>query len=173
MFADISDYKNLSDFLPIIAGVLVTEWSFIFAARKIFGVFINKWYTDFGIYALMSDAASITIGILLARYFYDYFFDEWSLFNFVLLAVGIQVIHDILFYIFIIQTVKKGQNGIIDILKPYAADAGWRAIPGDSWMMIASAILASYFKTLPEHIQSFILVASVYILPYAIFEKRG
>lgn len=168
---DISNYKNVADFLPILVGILITEWTFIFAARQIFGKYINKWYTDYGIYALLSDVSSILIGILLARYLYSYFFSEWSLWKFVLLCVAIQVLHDILFYVLVILPTPKGQNGIIDILKPYAAEAGWRAIPGDSWMMIASAVLAAYIKGLPTHVQLFLLAASTYILPYAIFQS--
>lgn len=170
MFADISNPKVVSDILPLMAGILTTEWTFIFIARRLFGKYINKWYTDYGIYAIMSDVASILIGLLLARYIYSYFFEEWSLLAFTSLSVAIQVIHDMLFYLFIIIPTPMGKNGIIDILKPYAANAGAWAIPGDSWMMIGSAVLASVFKTLPPDVQTFIIAAAVYILPYAIYD---
>lgn len=171
MFADISNPKTMTDFLPLLAGILTTEWTFIFAARRLFGKSINRWYTEYGVYALMSDVASILIGLLLARYLYSYLFDEWSLVSYTSLAVGIQVIHDILFYLFIIIPTPLGQNGILDILKPYAKEAGAWAIPGDSWMMIGSAVLASYFKTLSPDVQAFIVAAAVYILPYAIYDR--
>lgn len=171
MFADISKPHAMSDFLPLLAGILTTEWTFIFAARRLFGTYINKWYTDYGIYALMSDVASILIGLLLARYLYSYFFDKWSLLSYTSLAVAIQVIHDVLFYLLIIVPTPMGQNGILDILKPYARDAGGWAIPGDSWMMIGSAVLASYFKTLSPDVQAFVIAAAVYILPYAIYDR--
>ena len=62
---DISDYKNNSDWLPIIASVFVLEMYVIFRAMryKSVGELMHKWYADFGILSAIAD-----ITILLLAY---------------------------------------------------------------------------------------------------------
>ena len=171
-FADISDYKDLSDLLPIVTAVLTVEMTFIFFARWFLGEKnTNTWYTKFGMNALLSDMTIIIIGLLLARYLYKTFFQQWNITSYTLLSVGIQVIHDILYYVGFILPVPLGQNAIIDMMKSYAGDVGGMAILGDSYMIGASALLASYLKTLPQHLIVFVLAVSAYVVPYAIYER--
>jgi hypothetical protein len=149
------------------AGVLLSEWTFIFFARAVFGKYINKWYSDFGIWALMSDVSSILIGIFIAMYLYR----GPSFLILMGVAILVQWTHDFLFYMFVIRRNEQGKNGIIDILKPYADDAGIAALVGDSWMMISTLLFAYMSKNLPQYGQYFSILVSLYIIPYAIFQK--
>uniref|UniRef100_A0A6C0I5G5 Uncharacterized protein n=1 Tax=viral metagenome TaxID=1070528 RepID=A0A6C0I5G5_9ZZZZ len=153
--------------LELLNGVLITEWTFIFAARRVFGKYINSWYTDFGIWALMSDISSILIGIAIALYFYR----GKSLLILIGVAVAVQTVHDLLFYTGIIRQLSPGVNGIIDLLKPYAEDAGFAAVIGDSWMMIGSLLFAKLASKLPVNGQMVLALFSLYMLPYAIHQK--
>lgn len=153
--------------LELVAGVLVTEWTFIFFARRVFGKFINKWYTDFGIWALMSDLSSILIGIAIALYLYR----GKSFLVLMGVAVAVQWIHDILFYTGVIRQLSPGVNKIIDLLKPYGEDAGIAAIIGDSWMMIGTLLFAKLASKIPVNGQMVVILASLYMLPYAIYQK--
>lgn len=155
-------------FLELFAGILITEWTFIFGARHLLGKYINDWYTNFGGWALLSDISSIAIGILIAMYFYR----GKSLLALTGVAVLVQWIHDILFYLTVITRLEPGTNGIIDILKPYAKDAGFAAVVGDSWMMIGSLGAAYLVSQLPVSAQIFSVCVSGYMLPYAIYQKR-
>ena len=154
--------------LELLAGVLLTEWTFIFAARRLFGKYINDWYTTYGGWALLSDISSIMIGIMIALYIYR----GKSLFALIGIAVLVQWIHDILFYSLVIRQVQPGTNGIIDILKPYGEDAGIAAVFGDSWMMVGSLGAAHLISKLPVQAQIFAVFVSGYMLPYAIYQKR-
>ena len=86
-------------------------------------------------------------------------------------AILVQWAHDFLFYIFVIRRNEPGKNGIIDILKPYAEDAGIAALIGDSWMMVSTLVFAYMMKNLPQTGQYFSILVSLYIIPYAIFQK--
>ena len=152
--------------LEILVGVITTEWTFIFAARHLFGKYINDWYTNFSGWAVLSDISSITIGIFIAMYFYT----GKNLLILIGVAVLVQTIHDLLFYILVIQTIPEKTNGIIDMLKVYANDAGFVAVIGDSWMMVGSLLGASLASKLSTNAQMFALLVGCYMLPYAIYQ---
>ncbi len=98
---------------------------------------LGTWYRDFGIVAVASDILIIVLGIVLAKFFYP---DAtgWTLAG---IAVVIQVIHDVLFYIGVIRGVPTGQNKIIDLFKQYAAEGSWKIIVADSAMIGSSVLL--------------------------------
>ena len=153
--------------LEILVGVLTTEWTFIFAARHLFGKYINDWYTTYSGWAVLSDISSITIGIFIAMYFYT----GKNLLVLIGVAVLVQWIHDILFYVLVIQRLPEKTNGIIDMLKLYSKDAGVAALIGDSWMMVGSLLGASLASKLPVNAQIFALLVGGYMLPYAIYQR--
>jgi len=153
--------------LELLSGVLITEWTFIFVARRVFGRFINEWYTNFGIWALMSDVSSILIGLFIAMYLYR----GNSFLMLMAVAVAVQWAHDILFYTGVIRQLSPGVNGIVDLLKPYGDDAGFAAILGDSWMMVGSLLFAHLSSKMPVNGQIFLILVSLYMLPYAIHQK--
>ena len=152
-------------FLELFVGILLTEWTFIFGARRIFGRYINEWYSHFGAFAILSDVSSIFIGIMIAMYLYT-----GSLAGLIAVAVGVQWVHDLLFYN-VILSIPKGTNEIIDLLKPYGADAGIAAVIGDSWMMVGSLLGAHAVSMLPLKGQIFSMFVSLHILPYAVYQE--
>jgi hypothetical protein len=152
--------------LEILVGVITTEWTFIFAARHLFGKYINDWYTNFSGWAVLSDISSIMIGIFIAMYFYT----GKNLLVLIGVAVLVQWIHDLLFYTLVIQRIPEKTNGIIDMLKIYGKDAGFAAVIGDSWMMVGSLLGASLASKLPVNAQIFTLLVGGYMLPYAIYQ---
>ena len=107
------------------------------------------------------------IGIIIARYLYKYFFGAFNIWKFTGLAVMIQIIHDILFYLFF-KTVPSGYNSMLDFFKDYANEVGINAILGDSFMMILACLLSSHFATYSLNGNIIILIISLYFIPYMI-----
>jgi len=136
---------------------------------SLFGKFINMWYTKFGLYAVLSDVASIMIGMMIASWLYN----GSNFWAFMGTAVAVQWVHDILFYLGIILPMPEGVNAVIDLLKPYSRQAGFLAVLGDSWMMIGGLLFAKALQTMPSSIQLFSLFFSVYMIPYAIFQAKA
>ena len=177
-WADISEYEEIRDWIYIFLGILVTEVILLFLVRffpEFFGKFLNVWYNRFKLSAVLADVFVIGLAIGVSRYVYTEFIypkHDWSPLYFTGLTVVVQVLHDILFYMGVIQQVPKGQNAMIDVFKEYASSVGSRAILGDSVLMISSVGLAMIFKGMEAHSTAFLGILAVYALPY-ILETRN
>jgi uncharacterized protein YacL len=169
MFKDISNFSNVNDYLPILNGCVSADIIIIFLLYH--GVFksyyLKKWYKKYQISAVIADVLILVIGIILARFFYKYFFASFSIWKFTGLAVIIQIIHDILFYLFF-SSVPSGYNAMLDFFKQYAGEVGGGAILGDSFMMIIACLLSSYFATYSVNGNIILLIVSIYLFPYLI-----
>ena len=169
IFKDISNFNNVNDYLPILNGSLNADLIIIFLLYH--GVFnsslLKKWYKKYQLSAVIADVLILVIGIILARFFYKYFFTSFNIWKFTGLAVIIQIIHDVLFYWFF-KTVPRGYNDMLDFFKDYASEVGVGAILGDSFMMIIACLLSSYFATYSLNSNLIILIVSLYFFPYLI-----
>ena len=92
---------------------------------------------------------------------------EYKLMKFTALAVCVQIIHDVLFYL-LFKNTPLGYNYMLDFFKKYADEMGARAIIGDSFMMIMSCLLSSYFATYSLNTNIIILIIATYFIPYLI-----
>lgn len=129
---------------------------------------LNTWYKDFGLVAIGSDILIIVLGIALAQLLYPGI-AGWSLVG---VAVGIQLIHDILFYILVIRGVPDGQNAIIDLFKRYAAEGSWKILVADSAMVVASVLLMEALdNNLTDDQVGFLGVLAVYSLLYILYTQ--
>ena len=169
MFGNISNFNNVSDYLPILNGCINADLIIIFLLYH--GVFksyyLKKWYKKYQLSAVIADVLILVIGIIIARYLYKYFFGAFNIWKFTGLAVIIQIIHDILFYLFF-KTVPRGYNAMLDFFKDYANEVGVGAILGDSFMMILASLLSSHFATYTLNSNIILLIFSVYFVPYII-----
>jgi uncharacterized protein YacL len=125
MLKNLSHFNNLNDYLPIITAALIVDMFIL--VRMVSGSLkihsLTKWYTEFGLSAVLADVLSIVIGIILARFFYPFFFKEYSLFFFLLLTCGIQITHDVLFAVFF-NSIPRNVSSILDVFKDYAKEVG-------------------------------------------------
>ena len=170
MLKNISNFSQVSDYLPILNAVLITDLIVIF---MLLGGFIKSkvlkaWYTNFNLSAVIADILIIFIGILIARFLYPSIFNQYSLWKFIGLAICIQVVHDVLFYL-IAKAVPRGQSKIMDLFKDYGKEKGAGAIMADSAMMATAILIASFLKGKSLNANLITLVVSVYIVPYVLY----
>jgi hypothetical protein len=132
------------------------------------GKSLNKWYDQFGIVAIVSDCLIIVLGILLAKIL----FPTASGWNLVLFAVIIQVIHDVLFYYFIVKPLPTGTNKMIDLFKEYGAEGGWKVVAYDSFMIGSTVLLADVLEEYGVQEQSFVGLLGAYALTYVLYTKN-
>lgn len=168
-FGDISNFNQVSDYLPILNGALLSDLFIIFFAYHgiINSFYLRKWYKKYQLSAVIADVLILVIGIIIARFLYKYIFDTFSIVKFTGLAVVIQIIHDILFYLFF-KSLPLGYNAMLDFFKDYAKEKGGMAIVGDSVMMILACISSSYFETVSLNSNIILLVIFSYFVPYMI-----
>jgi hypothetical protein len=156
----------------------VTEFILLVVVRyfpDILGKQMNIWYNRFKLSAVVADVFIIALGIGISRYVYTEFIYpkyDWNPLYFTGTTLFVQILHDILFYVGVIQQVPKGANAMIDVMKEYAAAAGNRAILGDSALMISSVVIAMIAKGMETHAVIFLGILSVYGIPY-ILETRN
>lgn len=175
---DISDYFNNWDWLYIVVGVLVIE-VFVIALTRFFpemlGKNLNIWYNRFKWSGVIADVGIILIGFAIARYIYtEYIYPnkDWNSGLFTATAVGVQIVHDILFYFGVIGPVERGNNAMIDLFKDYAGDAGAKVIAGDSAMMVGSSLVSMLLKSAPGHAVVAVGLLAAYSIPY-LLETRN
>jgi hypothetical protein len=170
MFKDISKFNNIEDYLPILTAILIVDMIFIILSYTniIQSIYLKLWYKKFLLSAILADVSLIFIGIIFVRAIYNYIFTTFTIINFILLMVAIQIIHDILFYI-MINIIPRGSNQIIDILKDYADEVSYYAIIGDSLMVIAIGFLASYLAYFNTNTNIIILAIFVYLLQFFLY----
>jgi hypothetical protein len=170
---DITDYTEIGDWSYILLAILIIDLIVLFLTKyfpDILGKAINVWYERFGLSAVLSDIFIIAIGFALARYAYKYFqplsYDGFNLPLFIGLLVGIQLLHDIFFYLFVIKPIPRGHNRMMDVFKDYAASGGGKILVADAAMMVGSAFLAMVLKEAPADITVLVGLFSIYTLPY-------
>ena len=179
--ADISDPANTSDYWYILLAVLFIDVLVIFLVRfypDIFGRNLNRWYDLFGLNAVIADVLIIVLGFVVARYVYTKwvaptFTDgEWSPLAFTGTLVGVQAIHDILFYLCVISPIPRGHNLMMDVFKDYATSGGAKIIGGDALMVIGSSALAIVLKGMRPDLTAVFGLLTAYALPYILYTRN-
>lgn len=170
IFQNIANFNNVNDYLPLFNGVLITDLIVIslLNMKIINSKVLRTWYEKYNLSAVIADVLIILIGLIITRFLYSYFFKEFSIVHFVFLAVVVQVLHDLLFYVFF-SFVPRGKNQMLDTFKDYAKEVSYKAILADSSMMVSSACIASYLAGQNLNINVIVLVVTSYLLPYLLY----
>jgi hypothetical protein len=129
---------------------------------------LGTWYADFGMNAVGADVLIIVLGIYLIQLLFPGV-SGWTLAGY---AVGLQVIHDVLFYLVVIQGVPAGQNAIIDLFKQYASQGSWKIILADSAMVVSAVFLMEYLdNTVSDAWIAFWGLLAAYALIYVVYTR--
>ena len=171
MFQDISNFNQVSDYLPIFNAILITDLFIILLIHVGFfkTKFLKQWYKDFNLSAVIMDVFILVIGFIITRYLYKKIFKEYKLWKFIVLFLIVQVIHDFLFYLFFEHIVPTGSNKVMDLFKKYGKEVGGGAILGDSFMVVLSSILASLLSGCNLNTNIITAIGVIYLIPYFIF----
>jgi len=170
MFNNIADFTNTNDYLPLLNAVLITDLSVItlLNTKAFSSDVLQKWYSKYNLSAVIADVLIILIVLIITRFLYHSIFADFSIVNFILLAIALQVTHDILFYAFF-SSVPRGVNQMLDTFKDYANEMSFKAVLADSCMMIMSCLLAYLFVNQSVNTNIIVLIVSMYLLPYLLY----
>ena len=140
---------------------------------------ITDWYKNLKWTAVLLDVISIMIGFYIAKFLYEYlinhnYIDRKNEFrNFLLLVLIVQIIHDFLFYFFVIKPYPKFKNKVIDEFKAYAKHYQSQAIFADSMIyLFTTPLLYFVISKQSETINTFISLVCVYLMGYFIHQKN-
>lgn len=173
MLGDISNIHNNLDLIHILTAVLIVDMVVILIARDTpyIGKIVNEWYDKFTMTAVLLDVLIIVIGFIITRYIFNIFKIEYSPELFIIILLTVQIVHDALLYKLVIVPYPEGHNQIIDIYKKHADESSYRVIVFDSAMMLTSALLAMYLKNKEMNETTSLLIITLYIIPYFIYQK--
>ena len=176
MVADITNYRNISDWYFIGVAAIVVDFAVILMTRypganpsfKVAA--LSEWYDRFGFVAALSDILSAMIGIGAARYIYAGAGLKGT-FAFVACIVLFQLAHDAFFYLAVIKPLPAGENHMIDVFKSYAAENGAKILVADALILLSTAGVAAALKALPFHYTVATGLLSTYALTYILYTK--
>jgi hypothetical protein len=150
-----------------IAAAIVDFATIVLSKFFNMGTSLDKWYQKFGMTAVLSDVLVLVLGVQLALFIEP----KAGVFHLLVMAVCIQIVHDILFYFLVIETVPHGQNEMIDLFKEYANENSWKIVVYDSVMIGSTVFLAHNLATIQQTTVNFIGLLTVYALTYIIYTK--
>jgi len=173
MLGDISNINNNIDLLYIITAALIVDLVVIIIGRKtnLFGQQIKLWYDKFGLSAVLVDVFIIVIGIILTRDVFSITKMEFRPEYFIMIAVIITLVHDVLLYKYIVEPSTPGQNQIIDIYRDYTKENGYKILIADTTMIAFSCLIAMFLKNRELHETTSLLILTLYLVPYYVYSK--
>lgn len=162
--------KELS-LLPLLNAALLTDLIVIslFLLGVLPSVSLGRWYKSFHLGAVIMDVLVLALVVLLAHYLYPFVFGSvYSIWKFGLLAVGIQLVHDLLFAGFFYQFRKGGR--LTDVLQSYMREQGTKILLADALMILSTVTFERLFSGGLTSMQDSILaIVLVYVTPYLVF----
>jgi hypothetical protein len=173
LLSDISNFNNINDYLPILVAAINVDLTVIFLLYHGFikSKILKSWYKIFNINAVIADVLILVIGMIITRFLYKFIFNEFTLIKFTILAVIVQVIHDILFSV-LFSSIPLGYNYMLDFFKMYAKESGYMAIISDSIMMVFVCLLSSRFATFSTNFNIINLIINCYFIPYMLYYDK-
>jgi hypothetical protein len=170
IFQDISHFSNTGDYLALLNGALIVECVVIFLSMHglIRSKVLKYWYKTYGLAAVLADVCIVMIGFIITRFLYPFLFSAFNLVYFILLALVVQVVHDLSFYAFF-SALPRGFNGMMDTFKEYGKEMGGYAIVGDSNIILFSCLAASFMAGQSLNTNLIYLIVNLYFIPYLIY----
>jgi|TARA_Y100000591_G_scaffold323180_1_gene340602 hypothetical protein len=168
------NYSNKFEYIPIITANIYADLLIVFMTFSLLiynSKTLTEWYKKYRLSAMTADILIGVLYILLARYLVYKFNIQPSLFQFALIAVGVQLIFDFLFYIFFSLT-PIGSNHMLDFFKRYAKDVGYNALLGDSILVLFAVVVSAFLNGQSFDVNMISLIVSIYLVPYIIYMKN-
>ena len=170
------DVKDKFEYIPIVTAIIVADLLIVWITfSKVLGdgkawQISTKWYKKYRLSAMMADILIGVIYLLMARQFVYSMNMDTTLFGFGVVAVIIQIICDLLFYV-VFTMIPKNHNHMLDLFKDWAAYAKLDALWGDSILVLLAVVLSSYLNTLSFDTNMYMFIFSMYLIPYIIYMK--
>ena len=166
------NYNDKFEYIPILTAniyadlliIFVTFSGILYSKQNI----ISKWYKKYRLSAMIADILIGVLYLLLARFIVYHFKLDVDLFKFTLLALAIQIILDLTFYLFF-SIIPKGHNHMLDFFKQYANEVGVNALLGDSILVIVGVIISAFLNNKSFDYNIIMLILAIYIAPYLIY----
>ena len=167
---NINEIKFINIFLATLIVELIILIFFRFTKSVFTGQAANDWYDKLRWSAIILDLLSVMIGFYL-NIFLNKYLKLNNYYYLFLFQILIQVIHDILFYFFVILKSKKGNSMVMDELKSYSSKISYGAIIGDSWMYSMGIPILVISLNYSSEKLIFTSLVCLYLIGYLVYQK--
>jgi hypothetical protein len=167
------NYNNKFEYIPIITANIYADLFIIFVTFAKIYVNIKSleiWYKKYRLSAMIADILIGVLYILLGRYIVYQNGLQIGLTAFAGICVLIQIIFDLLFYIFF-TIIPRGSNDMLDFFKGYSKEVGANALLGDSFLVIMAVVISALLNQTSYDTNIVFLIISIYLVPYFIYMK--
>ena len=172
------NYKNHFEYVPIITSNLYADLLIVFITFSgILGYkaqswkILTNWYKKYRLSAMMADILIGVLYLLLSRYIAHSQKLKLNLFEFGILAVAIQIILDLAFYV-LFSLLPKNQNHMLDLFKNWAKYSKLDALWGDSILVLFGVIVSAFLHQKSFDFNMVALIMGLYLVPYTIYMKN-
>ena len=160
---------NMKDILENLNGVLLMI--LILMALSIFGFIKSKtltnWYKKFGLSAIMMDIVIFMLCLSISYWVYPYLFSKFVLVQFIIVAVIVQFIHDLLLTWTAFST-PSGKFLLLDATKDYIREHGILVYIADSMVITFAILFAQFMKKYSFDMNVMTLLIFLYKVPMLI-----
>ena len=97
-----SDFYNIQHFLPILNGSILADiiiLVILYYTPYFQSIELKRWYETYRLSAIIADVLILVIGIFIAKFIFTYFGLSFHIVTFAIVLLGVQIIHDILFFL--------------------------------------------------------------------------
>jgi len=174
----LTNIDNKFEYIPLITSNIFADLIIIYLSFTYLLDFDNhkswivleNWYKKYRLSAMIADILIGVLYLIIARYIAFVSKIKFDLFTFSILAVCVQLVFDFSFYL-LFTLIPKGKNNMLDLFKIWAKYAKLDALWGDSILVIIAVIISALLNNLSFDQNIFILILSIYLIPYFIYMK--
>jgi hypothetical protein len=161
--------------LQIFAAATLVDTAGIFIWKRLSANSpINKWYSQLELTAYAADILSLMIALVLAQFITYYIGGAWKPAVFLLVAVGIQMFHDLFFSKIVLPAIPTDKNTVVDIMKEYVNipfSAGILLV--DMSYVVLASLLAMWLAGRSSSYSVLLLVVWLYVGMFVLYDRPG
>jgi len=172
----LKDIRNPEKYLlQIFAAATLVDTAGIFIWKRLSPHSpINKWYSQLELTAYSADILSLMIALVLAQFITHLIGGSWNPVFFLMVAVGIQMFHDLFFSKIILPNLPTGKNTVVDIMKEYVnipLSAGILLV--DMSYVVLASLLAMWLAGKSSSYSVLLLVVWLYVGMFVLYDRPG
>lgn len=120
----IADFNNMDDYIYMFNGSILAELiiiSIVYYTNYFNSKILMTWYEKYRLSAVIADVFILVIGMIITRWIFTKYNLKYTLIRFLSIILIVQIVHDILFYLFF-KNIPIGKNNMLDLFKKYASE---------------------------------------------------
>jgi hypothetical protein len=175
-YADISNFYNVSNYLPILNGCINSELTVMYIAYCTLYLTIGNvdalklWHEKYTFTLSVWSIITMMLVLVITRFFYTIIFNEFTIYKFTILSVIVQIGYNLLYYSLFYHRINDFFK-VFNYLDVNSEDLTYRTLTESISLIVLASILSSNFATYTLNSNLVLLIVSVYFIPFFIYNS--